>query len=75
MLFAGIFICIVPVLAMLDAGRNGAFAWLLRAVTARDGSPHEAAYFWLTGAPVGLPRQRADLSRVLRARRRRRRRG
>ena len=28
-LFAGIFICIIPVLAMLDAGKNGAFAWLL----------------------------------------------
>ena len=23
--------------------------WLLAAVTARDGSPHEVAYFWLTG--------------------------
>jgi len=49
-LFAGIFICIVPVLAMLDAGRNGPFAFLLEAVTARDGMPHEAAYFWLTGS-------------------------
>src|SRR5882724_1667061 len=49
-LFAGIFTCIIPVLAMLDAGKDGAFAWLLNAVTARDGSPHEAAYFWLTGA-------------------------
>jgi Na+/H+ antiporter NhaD/arsenite permease-like protein len=48
-LFANIFICIVPVLAMLDAGANGAFAWLLRAVTLADGSPHDVAYFWLTG--------------------------
>jgi Na+/H+ antiporter NhaD/arsenite permease-like protein len=48
-LFAGIFVCIIPVLAMLEAGRNGPFAWLLEAVTARDGTPHEAAYFWLTG--------------------------
>jgi len=48
-LFAGIFVCIVPVLAMLDAGRDGAFAWLLAAVTAPDGSPRELAYFWLTG--------------------------
>ena len=30
-LFAGIFICIIPVLAMLDAGKDGAFAWLLTA--------------------------------------------
>jgi Na+/H+ antiporter NhaD/arsenite permease-like protein len=48
-LFAGIFTCIIPVLAMLDAGEHGAFAWLLAAVTTRDGSPHEVAYFWLTG--------------------------
>jgi len=49
-LFAGIFVTIIPVLAMLDAGRNGAFAWLLRAVTDPDGKPNEVAYFWLTGA-------------------------
>jgi len=49
-LFAGIFACIVPVLAMLAAGRDGAFAWLLAAVSAQDGSPHDLAYFWLTGA-------------------------
>src|SRR5206468_5258014 len=48
-LFAGIFACITPVLAMLQAGKDGSFAWLLAAVTASDGSPHEAAYFWLTG--------------------------
>ena len=48
-LFAGIFVCIIPVLAMLEAGRDGPFAWLLAAVTAHDGSPHELAYFWLTG--------------------------
>ncbi|MBI3702715.1 MAG: sodium:proton antiporter [Rhizobiales bacterium] len=48
-LFAGIFVCIIPVMAMLQAGGDGAFAFLLQAVTARDGNPHEAAYFWLTG--------------------------
>jgi Na+/H+ antiporter NhaD/arsenite permease-like protein len=48
-LFAGIFVCIIPVLAMLEAGHDGLFAWLLSAVTAKDGNPHEAAYFWLTG--------------------------
>src|SRR6202011_5996706 len=49
-LFAGIFVCIIPVVAMLDAGKDGAFAWLLTAVTAPDGSPNDVAYFWLTGA-------------------------
>jgi Na+/H+ antiporter NhaD/arsenite permease-like protein len=48
-LFAAIFICIIPVLAMLHAGRDGAFAFLLDAVTTANGAPHEAAYFWLTG--------------------------
>jgi Na+/H+ antiporter NhaD/arsenite permease-like protein len=49
LLFAGIFVCAVPVEAMLDAGHDGAFSWLLAAVTAHDGSPHEVMYFWLTG--------------------------
>ena len=48
-LFGGIFVAIIPVMAMLQAGRNGPFAFLLTAVTANDGLPHEAAYFWLTG--------------------------
>jgi len=49
LLFAGIFVCAVLILAALQAGRQGAFAWLLDAVTAHDGSPHLVAYFWLTG--------------------------
>ncbi|MHB1219742.1 MAG: sodium:proton antiporter [Alphaproteobacteria bacterium] len=48
-LFAGIFITIIPVLAMLKAGEAGAFAPLVALVTHPDGSPNEAAYFWLTG--------------------------
>jgi Na+/H+ antiporter NhaD/arsenite permease-like protein len=48
-LFAGIFACIIPVIAMLAAGKAGAFSWLLAAVTAADGRPHNLAYFWLTG--------------------------
>ena len=53
-LFAGIFTAIIPVLAMLNAGKNGAFAWLLAAVTARDGLPHEVSYFWITGVLSAL---------------------
>ena len=49
-LFAGIFICIVPVIAILQAGRDGAFAPLVGLVTHPDGSPNNLAYFWLTGA-------------------------
>jgi Na+/H+ antiporter NhaD/arsenite permease-like protein len=53
-LFAGIFVAIIPVMAMLQAGREGVFAFLLQAVTAHDGTPHEAAYFWLTGVLSGF---------------------
>jgi Na+/H+ antiporter NhaD/arsenite permease-like protein len=48
-LFAGIFICVIPVLAALQAGKDGPFAWLLGVVTGADGRPNEVAYFWLTG--------------------------
>ncbi|MBB4370846.1 Na+/H+ antiporter NhaD/arsenite permease-like protein [Bradyrhizobium sp. cir1] len=48
-LFAAIFVAIIPVIAMLNAGHHGAFAWLLSAVTAPDGAPREVAYFWCTG--------------------------
>ena len=48
-LFAGIFVCIIPVLGMLAAGEKGAFAWLIAAVTERNGAPNDLAYFWLTG--------------------------
>jgi Na+/H+ antiporter NhaD/arsenite permease-like protein len=48
-LFAAIFVCIIPVLAVLQAGKDGAFYWLIALVTAPDGSPREIAYFWLTG--------------------------
>jgi Na+/H+ antiporter NhaD/arsenite permease-like protein len=53
-LFAGIFICIIPVLAALDAGEKGPFGWLLDAVTRPDGSPHDVAYFGLTGVLSAL---------------------
>ncbi len=49
-LFIGIFVCMVPVLAMLKAGKAGAFAPLVALVTNPDGSANNAAYFWLTGA-------------------------
>lgn len=48
-LFAGIFICIVPVLAILAAGKAGAAAPLVALVTNADGTPNNIMYFWLTG--------------------------
>ncbi|MGX8010724.1 sodium:proton antiporter [Mesorhizobium sp. ORM8.1] len=49
-LFAGIFICIVPVVAILRAGPGGALAPLVSLVTSANGQPNDVAYFWLTGA-------------------------
>ena len=49
-LFAGIFITIIPALAILRAGQNGHLAPLLALVTGPDGQPINAMYFWLTGA-------------------------
>lgn len=49
-LFAGIFACIVPVIAILAAGREGALSGLVTLVTRPDGSPDTVMYFWLTGA-------------------------
>jgi Na+/H+ antiporter NhaD/arsenite permease-like protein len=49
MLFAAIFITMIPMLALLKAGGEGPFAPLLALVSTPDGKPVEIAYFWLTG--------------------------
>jgi Na+/H+ antiporter NhaD/arsenite permease-like protein len=48
-LFAGIFLTIVPVIAMLKAGTGGAFAGVVRMVSDTNGQPIDAMYFWATG--------------------------
>jgi Na+/H+ antiporter NhaD/arsenite permease-like protein len=48
-LFVGIFVTMMPVLAMLKAGEAGAFAGVARAVTGTDGAPLPWAYFWFSG--------------------------
>jgi Na+/H+ antiporter NhaD/arsenite permease-like protein len=48
-LFAGIFLTIIPVIAMLRAGVDGPFGAVIAAVTRPDGSPDPAMYFWATG--------------------------
>lgn len=47
-LFAAIFVCIIPMLAMLNAGPRGAFAWML-ALTSSGDTVHNLAYFWFSG--------------------------
>jgi Na+/H+ antiporter NhaD/arsenite permease-like protein len=49
-LFAAIFVTMIPVLAMLRAGASGAFAPLVALVTHADGTPNNVAFFWLSGA-------------------------
>ena len=48
-LFAGIFLTIIPVIAMLKAGTDGAFAGVIRAVCDSNGQPVDSMYFWATG--------------------------
>lgn len=49
-LFAGIFISIIPVMAMLEAGLQGPLHVAITALTNADGMPNNVVYFWATGA-------------------------
>jgi Na+/H+ antiporter NhaD/arsenite permease-like protein len=48
-LFAGIFLTIIPVIAMLKAGTGGPFGGKVGAVTRAVGTPDPLMYFWATG--------------------------
>lgn len=48
-LFAGIFITIVPAIAILKAGANGSLAFIVDLVTLPNGEENNLAYFWITG--------------------------
>ena len=48
-LFAGIFLTIIPVIALLREGLHGPFGAVVAAVTRPDGTPNPAMYFWATG--------------------------
>lgn len=48
-LFIGIFLTMIPAIAILRAGTDGALASLIHMVTGPDGQPVNAMYFWLTG--------------------------
>jgi len=49
-LFAAIFVCMAPVLAVLRAGLHGAAAPLVALTSDAAGEPVPWVYFWLTGA-------------------------
>ena len=48
-LFGGIFVTIIPVLAILKAGQDGALAAVIALVTTPSGQPDPLMYFWITG--------------------------
>lgn len=48
-LFLGIFITITPVIAMLQAGTQGAFSGLIALAHDEAGRPDNTVYFWMTG--------------------------
>lgn len=47
-IFGGIFITVIPVIAILRAGEDGVLAPLIGLVS-HQGEPVDAAYFWMTG--------------------------
>ena len=49
-LFFGIFMSMIPAIAILQAGTQGALAPVIRMVSNPDGSPINFMYFWLAGA-------------------------
>lgn len=53
-LFIGIFITIIPVIAILQAGSSGSLDFVVDQVTRADGSPNESMYFWATGLLSGV---------------------
>jgi Na+/H+ antiporter NhaD/arsenite permease-like protein len=49
-LFIGIFLSMIPAIAILRAGEHGALAGLISLTTDAAGNPVTAMYFWMTGA-------------------------
>jgi Na+/H+ antiporter NhaD/arsenite permease-like protein len=53
-LFAAIFTCIIPVMAMLAANAHGPFASIIGLLSRADGTPNDKVYFWATGLLASL---------------------
>jgi Na+/H+ antiporter NhaD/arsenite permease-like protein len=49
-LFAGIFLTIIPAVAMLRAGHEGVMAPVLAIMSDLNGRPNDVLYFWMAGA-------------------------
>ena len=48
-LFAGIFVCMAPLIAMLRAGADGPMKLLIQSLSTPDGHPVNAMYYWFSG--------------------------
>ena len=48
-LFIGIFITIIPAIAILKAGKDGDLSFIVNLLTDSSGNPIDIMYFWLTG--------------------------
>ena len=48
-LFAGIFITIIPAIAILKVGKTGDLGFIINLLTDNAGNPIDFMYFWLTG--------------------------
>ena len=48
-LFLGIFITIIPAIAILKAGKDGDLGFIVNLLTDESGNPLNLMYFWLTG--------------------------
>ena len=48
-LFAGIFVCMAPLIAMLRAGSDGPMKFVISGLSHTDGSPINGMYYWLSG--------------------------
>src|SRR5205085_1923025 len=53
-LFAGIFVTIIPVLAMLRAGADGALVPIVHLIQGPTGEVSDVAVYWLTGVLSAL---------------------
>ncbi|MDP4207596.1 MAG: sodium:proton antiporter [Bacteroidota bacterium] len=48
-IFAAIFVCMAPLIAMLRAGASGPMSFIINSLTLADGHPANGMYYWLSG--------------------------
>ncbi len=53
-IFLAIFVTVIPAIAILKSGQNGAMGGLLNLITGPDGAPDNFIYFWIVGGLSGF---------------------